>query len=192
MDFSSFLAAGGVERVAIVAAALLVGFWGYKLYIAGLQSDGEHRETFLRSGTGPGIVFMGVGCMLLLFVLFTGGIHLRNAGEAYLAASVEPLTDAGLAATPAPVEEPVWAEPESAAQIVAAEEAASAAQADAAPVEEVAAPVEEVIAEVEAADERAAVEETTVEFASSLELGGQITSLKSKNVTIEWSAPPED
>lgn len=69
----------GVERVVIAVGAIAFGYLGYKLYINGITrgtSEVEVKYSFVRfavSGTGPGLVFMTFGAVVLVTGLSTGG-----------------------------------------------------------------------------------------------------------------------
>lgn len=69
----------GIERILIVIAAVVFAYMGYLLF------DGGHKRGkalisvesgFMRatlSGTGPGLVFMGLGAFVLIYALAFGG-----------------------------------------------------------------------------------------------------------------------
>ena len=73
MDFVGYAALGGLERVTIVAGAIIIGYWGYRLYA------GEKAA---------GLVFMGLAVLVLVGALATGTSHLRSVGEGLQLASV--------------------------------------------------------------------------------------------------------
>jgi len=212
------MAAGGVERIAIVAAALLIVFWGYKLYAGGLRNQREAEgpngmQDFVRSGTGPGILFMGIGCTVLIITLMTGGTHLESAGEAYRSAGSVGVVD--IAPQPAPVDPPsvtvsapapaaatppaakaaldlVDAEPTAAPDAAAAAVVAEADTAEPSAIDE---PAEvATVAESAGATESAGAAEDAdeaLDFANSRELGGRIVSVKSERATLQWSGDGE-
>ena len=68
MDLLGYAAFSGIERVAIIAGALIVGYWGYRLY-------GRDKA--------PGLIFMGIACVVLIASLATGGSHMRSVGASY-------------------------------------------------------------------------------------------------------------
>ncbi len=173
----------GLERIAIIAAAMLIAYLGFRLFA---------------TARTPGLVFMGIACAVLFGALFTTGSHVEKLGASYQVAAASPAADATPAAQPAapaadvaaqvtdepadivsraPVEEagevaegPAPSEPiaEPAAEPVVLEEAVATAPAPAAPAEEV-------------------IEEPGATILSSEELGGRIMSVRSENVTLEWS-----
>ncbi|MGE0622316.1 MAG: hypothetical protein AB7I04_02875 [Pseudomonadales bacterium] len=183
MDFVGYAALGGLERVTIVAGAIIIGYWGYRLYA------GEKAA---------GLVFMGLAVLVLVGALATGTSHLRSVGEGLQLASVPaPETASAVPATEpeavtatepspsttTPVPAPTGAEaPESAATPAADAEPAAAARpaTDSDPAD--------------AAQEPAATETdltSPVRLATGAELGGRIVSVKSENVSLEWATQPE-
>ena len=68
MDLLGYAAFSGVERVAIIGGALVIGYWGYRLY-------GRDKT--------PGLIFMGIACAVLIASLATGGSHMRSVGASY-------------------------------------------------------------------------------------------------------------
>lgn len=70
----------GVERIIIVLAATFFAYLGYKLYIHGItatRSQIDFKSKFMKfavSGTGPGLVFMVFGAVVLVFSLVLGGV----------------------------------------------------------------------------------------------------------------------
>ncbi|MCZ6890257.1 MAG: hypothetical protein O7H39_17350 [Gammaproteobacteria bacterium] len=205
MDFLGYMAAGGVERIAIVGAALLVIYFGYKLYVSGLrqqiEEEGLTTQGFVRSGTGPGILFMGVGCTVLIIMLVTGGNHLRTAGEAYRAAGPVNTSDASDASDTPADQTPTLATMSMQTTVSEPEPIAVESDPFVAPAQPQQAedPVSEPEDVAVSNDETAVVEldppviEPTVEveFASSRELGGRIVQVKSENATLEWSGGGE-
>ena len=194
MDFLGYAVLGGFERVAIVGGAILIGYWGYRIY-------GRDKT--------PGLVLLGLACVVLVSALVTGGGHVRSVSEGIQlaslpeapAASVEPAA-AMAATTPQTAPEIPWADgqPASAAadSRVAADLRALAeplAESDA--VELAEAPAE--VVEAAASDTEAGVDqaldidtadeptENSLPLATGQELGGRIVSVKSANVSLEWS-----
>ena len=180
MDFVGYAALGGLERVTIVAGAIIIGYWGYRLY------TGEKKA---------GLIFMGLAVLVLVGALATGSSHLRSVGEGMQLASAPPVDttpppvpvapdtapfavpDAPAPASPDPVPEaapepPPEASADAADAMDAVEEPATAEQAT---PPELAQPSE-------------APAETVPRLATGQELGGRIVSVKSENVSLEWSS----
>ncbi len=75
---SHFWQWNGTHALAI-AAATIFGYWGYRLYVTGvsLQSAANLKASlplsikFDLSGTGPGILFMAFGAMVIMVALLT-------------------------------------------------------------------------------------------------------------------------
>lgn len=176
MDLLGIAALGGLERITIVFGAIVIGYWGFKLYTGGKNA---------------GVVFMGLSFVVLVGALATGGSHLKQVGEGVqLAALEQPAAAAQAEAESAPeVDMAAGAVPPVAANPDAIPEAAAETAADAA-VEstETPAPAAEpapAVAETEAAGTAAA---EIVRLATGQELGGRIVSVKSENVSLEWSS----
>ncbi len=188
MDFLGYAVLGGFERVAIVGGAILIGYWGYRIY-------GRDKT--------PGLVLLGLACVVLVSALATGGGHVRSVSEGIQlasipeapAASVEPAAAVAATTPPAAAEIP-WADGQPAS-------AAADSRAVAEPlVESAAIELAEVPAEVveaTASDTEAGVDqaldidtadeptENSLPLATGQELGGRIVSVKSANVSLEWS-----
>jgi hypothetical protein len=192
MDLLGYAALGGLERLTIVAGAVIIGYWGYRLYTAEKNA---------------GLIFMGLAVVVLVGALATGGSYLRSVGEGYQLASLP----AEAASEDSPfVEEPVPAAaaapeapeaPAAASPAVAPEAASAAAETAVEPSAEVAAeaaepPAPSVTADAPAASpvEPAAAEsaESPVRLATGAELGGRIVSVKSENVSLEWSTDSDE
>lgn len=185
MDLLGYAAIGGLERVAIVAGAVIIGYWGYRLYTTEKQ---------------VGLVFMGLAVLVLVGALATGSSYVKSVGEGYqlASASTAPATPAEVAQQP-PAEPDPATTPEgspfqdqqpghsSVAEITA--EPAEAADAESAP-EAATAPESRTEAEVAIApaefDDGPA--DAPVRLATGQELGGRIMSVKSENVSLEWSS----
>jgi hypothetical protein len=169
----------GLERIAIIAAAMLIAYLGFRLFA---------------TARTPGLVFMGVACAVLFGALFTTGSHVEKLGASYQVAAVTPAAEAPAAAQPAEAAVEVADEP---AQAVSEAPIADASEVSAAPApsepaaEPADAPVvlEEAVAVApEPAPEAVeAVDEPAPTILSSEELGGRIMSVRSENVTLEWS-----
>lgn len=201
MNLWEYLAFGGLERVLLIGAAILISYWGYHLYgkaqIAGLS-------------------MIAVAALLLLSVVLTSGQHQQSVSASLLAsntaamppspqppaaeamvADVVDAVDPQTAAVSAEefLQEPTVSVEGSASSDVAnspladksadksADESIDAAQsADSA----TAPPVAQTSAT--AASSESARIERLVPLASGSELGGRIVSVRSENVTLEWSA----
>ena len=70
----------GLERIFVVAAAALFGFLGYRLFLHGhtrgraVTSIDSAWAKFIFSGTGPGLIFMAFGAVVLVWSLASGGV----------------------------------------------------------------------------------------------------------------------
>jgi hypothetical protein len=185
MDLLEYAAFSGLERVAIIAGALVIGYWGYRLYV------GEKSA---------GLVFMALSCVVLLGALLTGTSHVRSVSESYQLASTQtaapslPLP----ASDPLPVEQVTSVEAPAAPDTIGvggeAEEPSPFVEPSPTP------PTGEPAAEVAAAEDivpptlEVPMPETAAEpvdsprrLATGQELGGRIVSVKSENVSLEWS-----
>ena len=69
----------GLERIAIIAAAMLIAYLGFRLFA---------------TARTPGLVFMGIACAVLFGALFTTGSHVEKLGASYQVAAVTPAADA--------------------------------------------------------------------------------------------------
>lgn len=207
MDLLGYAALGGLERLTIVAGAVIIGYWGYRLYTAEKNA---------------GLVFMGLAVVVLVGALATGGSYLKSIGEGYQLASLpadsveadSPFTEStepAVIAAPAepmasldeavamPAEPTAPAAPEPIAR-AAAEMSMADPSAGEAPVGEASAvgvaaaelPGADVPAAESAAAPGEAVEPTADDpprrLATGAELGGRIVSVKSENVSLEWSS----
>jgi len=154
----------GLERIAIIGGAMLVGFWGYRMFA---------------TDRTPALIFMGIACAVLFGALFTGGSHIKNVGESYqLATASGTAPDADLPQLPGPAPVDVAEAP-----------IAVVAEPEPAPLDEPAMePLEPFEPEETAAD--TAPPDTPApdiqDLLSSQELGGRIISVKSESVTLEW------
>jgi len=183
MDFLGALS--GLERIAIIGGAMLVGYWGYRMFA---------------SDRTPALVFMGIACTVLFGALFTGGSHLQNVGASYQLATASATNAA--TATEAGAELPPAEEAEVVDLVIAptvplshqdSHQDSHQETLDPAPL--IAAPAQET-ADALPAPAEAAVEQVAMatpaaneiqDLLSSLELGGRIVSVKSDAVTLEWS-----
>lgn len=185
MNLSEYLAFGGLERMLLIGAAILISYWGYHLYgkaqIAGLS-------------------MIAVAALLLMSLVLTSGQHQQSVSASLLASGTATLPPPAL--TPEAVVAEV-AEPLSAP--VVADEPAAASTAPDPITEPIAGPVAtdatpdsegsitadtdpEQVAQAEAgAGETPPTIERLVPLASGSELGGRIVSVRSENVTLEWS-----
>ena len=190
MDVLGYAALGGLERLTIVAGAVIIGYWGYRLYTAEKNA---------------GLIFMGLAVLVLVGALATGGSYLRSVGEGYQLASLPaeaPAAESPFAEPDAPGEAEAApdVEPAIAADVPAAAPEAATADAlepevsapDAAPPAPVDAPV---AAEAAVPDEETTAsdaETSPVRIATGAELGGRIVSVKSENVSLEWSSETDE
>lgn len=183
MDFLGYAALGGIERLTIVAGAVIIGYWGYRLYVAEKSA---------------GLVFMGLAVLVLVGALATGGSYVRSVGEGYQLASLPSGTPGTEAAEVADTGSP-FVENAETMPAVPAEPAAEPAATEADPAEivvaepelpaiaETAAPTADVTAAEEAVADQGAAP-SPVRIATGQELGGRIVSVKSENVSLEWSS----
>jgi hypothetical protein len=179
MDFLGALS--GLERIAIIGGAMLVGYWGYRMFA---------------SDRTPALVFMGIACTVLFGALFTGGSHLQNVGASYQLATAS-ATNAATASEAAAAELPPPGEAEEADVVdpIIAPTVPLSHQETLDPAPLIAAPAQET-ADALPAPAVAALEQVAMatpaaneiqDLLSSLELGGRIVSVKSDAVTLEWS-----
>ena len=74
----------GVERVLIIVGAIFFGYLGYKLYLHGITSSRSQVDfdskfmKFAVSGTGPGLLFMVFGAIVLVFSLVFGRVSSKE------------------------------------------------------------------------------------------------------------------
>jgi hypothetical protein len=197
MELLEYAAFSGLERVAIIAGALVVGYWGYRLYV------GEKSA---------GLVFMALSCVVLLGVLVTGTSHVRSVSESYQLASnrVAAPTLPVPASDPLPVGQATLVEPPEAPDapdliggdagepspfVEPSPTAPTGEQApEVATADDINPPTLEVAAPETAEPTRSASAEIAAEpvdsprrLATGQELGGRIVSVKSENVSLEWS-----
>ena len=171
MDLVGYAALGGLERVAIVAGAVIIGYWGYRLYTAGKSA---------------GLVFMGLAVLVLVGTLATGSSHVKSIGEGYQLASA-PRVAPEPPAAPAP--EPLLEPADSVTEGVAASEPSPfrdpivEVPAETTAEAPVASPGEAPVADTPELPEV----ESPPRLATGQELGGRIVSVKSENVSLEWS-----
>lgn len=187
MDLVGYAVLGSLERIAIVVGAVVIGYWGYRLYA------GEKNA---------GLVFMGLAVLILGGALATGASHegyqlatlpepaaTATAPEAVPASSVSQTAPVGVdpaaaASVPAPAEPSPYRTAPTDGAVTASEPVAQDVDASTAeePVAETVddAPVG-VVAEVSSPER----------IATGQELGGRIVSIKSENVSLEWSNDSE-
>ncbi|TNF85010.1 MAG: hypothetical protein EP301_10260 [Gammaproteobacteria bacterium] len=190
MDLLGYAALGGLERLTIVAGAVIIGYWGYRLYSAEKNA---------------GLIFMGLAVLVLVGALATGSNYLKSVTEGYQLASLPaeaPAAETSFAEADAPGEAEAAPDPEPAITVDMPAAAPEAVTADA-PEPEVSAPDAAPPAPVEApiaAEATVPSEETTaseseaspVRIATGAELGGRIVSVKSENVSLEWSSETDE
>jgi hypothetical protein len=169
MDFLS--AFSGLERIAIIGGAMLVGYWGFRLFA---------------TDRTPALVFMGIACAVLFGALFTGASHLKNVGESYQLATASPEVspvavevDQLTAAQPPPSADPILVTEET----IQATIEETIEETIAAAVEE---PADDAASQQAAAESGPALQ-TAPDLLSSQELGGRIVRVKSGSVLLEWS-----
>lgn len=69
----------GLERILVVVGAIIFGYLGYRLYVLGISGTqskvnfNSQLMKFAASGTGPGLLFMIFGAVVLVFSLALGG-----------------------------------------------------------------------------------------------------------------------
>jgi len=206
MDILGYAAFSGIERVAIIGGALIIGYWGYRLY-------GRDKT--------PGLIFMGIACAVLIASLATGGSHMRSVGASYQLAggASGPEADGELAGAEAselsgdvetadssqasPFQQPQTDAASNSAELAAdyspksgeaiTRTGGSDGQVETSVIgstEPEIVGVETPVASIEA--DPAPDSASEVALASSRELGGRIVSIKSESVTLEWSKENND
>ena len=183
----------GLERIAVIAGALVVGFWGYRMM-------GRERV--------PGLVFMGISCLVLGVVLITGNQRLSDAASIAVTSGADAATrsrqETRTVATPeasteladavgpvavAPAANAGPASSESGAAETAAIEPASALEGAPETSRASAAGTTSATAALDTPDTR---NDLGADLLSGQELGGRIVSIKSENVTLEWTPQREE
>ena len=185
MELLGYAALGGLERLTIVAGAVIIGYWGYRLYTADKNA---------------GLIFMGLSVVVLVGALATGGGYLRSIGEGYQLASLtsESSVVEGPAAADRAPSLAGTAEPSGPAALPTdqpspAVESAPVAELPEPPAVPMAEPVTVPVSEAppsiaEAEPPQAESAESPRRLATGQELGGRIVSVKSENVSLEWSS----
>jgi hypothetical protein len=173
MDFLS--AFSGLERIAIIGGAMLVGYWGFRLFA---------------TDRTPALVFMGIACAVLFGALFTGASHLRNVGESYQLATASPAVSPVAVEVEVEVDQLTAAQPPQSADPILMSEEMTEETVEETIEETIAAAIEEPADD--AASQQAAAEsgpalQTAPDLLSSQELGGRIVRVKSGSVLLEWS-----
>jgi len=165
MEFLS--AFSGLERIAIIAGAIFIGYWGFRLFA---------------TDRIPGLVFMGVACAVLIAVLVTGDEHVAS-----LRSSLQPVGET----IGEPVGESV-SKPEAAPESVASLPPA-APEATALPPPEATKAITESADDGSptALDATATAESEPEDILGGRDLDGRIISVKSENLTLEWAPPSE-
>ena len=84
MDSKLIIVMRIIKRIVIFMSATFIsclGYWLYKLNInkgrGNLQANSKLRDIML-SGTGPGLLFMAFGAIILLLGLLTGGGQIKE------------------------------------------------------------------------------------------------------------------
>ena len=167
MDFLG--AFSGIERVAMIGGAMLVGYWGYRM----LEKDRT-----------PALIFMGTSCVVLLGVLFTGGSHPNNGASDQPATAMPESTQADFANGVEPGNAVIWDD----SRAVTTESPDFATPAEQ-PPEPTMPPDEPAVEEVAAVPPE---RPESKDLLSNQELEGRIVSVKSDSITLEWSPPPEE
>lgn len=96
MDVFDFMFYRGIERWMVVLGGLIFGYWGYKLFLYGVNEghgklNAENQLFKIAfSGSGPGLFFMAFGALILVSSVLSTGIvtHkslLDNTGQSALA-----------------------------------------------------------------------------------------------------------
>jgi len=186
MNIGDYIALGGLERLLIIGAAILICYWGYRLY-------GRAQI--------PGLAMIAVSALVLMSVILTSEQHQQGVTAARIATStsepaatvamVQDQNGPAVSATDLETVEPTPGE-----VIDAAQGSPTATDADVDKLEPMQEPVvSEVALETDdtamTADDGPEVTapiERLVPLASGQELGGRIVSVRSENVTLEWSA----
>jgi hypothetical protein len=203
MNLWEYLAFGGLERVLLIGAAILISYWGYHLYskaqIAGLS-------------------MIAVAALLLMSVVLTSGQHQQSVNASLLSANtpsspsspqpviadpvIAEVLEAAALDTPAAPQTPAALTEESATYSTTMTETSIDTDASSSPfvdesmtADELTTPeiaptlAQNMPTDAEpAASSQAPRIERLVPLASGSELGGQIVSVRSENVTLEWSA----
>ena len=164
MEFLS--AFSGLERIAIIAGAIIVGYWGFRLFA---------------SDRTPGLIFMGIACAVLVAVFATGGHHVQSVSSS-LQTATNPAPPPEAEAT-AGSPQHVQAQPDPQPPAEADEQIADAA-GDVTAAQDLAEVDGEAAAAIEAQPQ-------ANDILGARDLGGRIVSVKSADVTLEWT-PPSD
>ena len=197
MGFLEYVALSGLERVAIIVGAVVIGYWGYRLYSAEKKA---------------GLAFMAMACLVLLGALVTGNSHVKSISEGMQMASA-PLTPEAPepvllmtpeSMTPEPVPQPLAVSADFDSPLPAEEAAPPAGEAvPAAPgpaphsptdtdATAATAPVPLPVRDDELNDTTpssttAESSDVPARIATGQELGGRIVSVKSETLSLEWS-----
>jgi hypothetical protein len=182
MNLMDYLAFGGLERLLLIGAAILITYWGYHLY-------GRAQIA--------GLTMIAVAALLLMSVVLTSGRHQQTVNANLLAALPAPAPAAEPTLTVQPparevsagpvsgiMEQTISSDPDGPFVASAAAPAVTAAGADT-PAADTSASIDNSAPADAAEPDRI---ERLVPLASGQELGGRITSVRSENVTLEWSA----
>ncbi len=181
METWNYLTFGALERLVIIAAAMVIGYWGYRIFPRSQRS---------------GLSLIVAATVVLLGALLTAERHLQSVNASLIAAASPPpsppsLTSRTAPTSPAPVTASAAA-PDSAPRLPHPAPLVPQAVADnPAPAE----PAGPAIRTTDAAPLQAPPEQPEddervprlMPLASGQELGGRITSIRSENVTLEWS-----
>ena len=198
MDILGYAAFGGLERIAIIAGAMLIGYWGYRLYSAERPA---------------GLAFLGVACVMLFGALLTGGSHVRSVSEGLQIASTRPVESTPQTDPASSIEDTAVAGADltdADAQVAVGPDSAGTPAVDAD------APIAPDAPDSGESSQTAITTDTTTPgaataadggvggsldedladrrqpLATAQELGGRILSVKSDQVSLEWSPATRD
>jgi hypothetical protein len=183
MDQLGIVLLASLDRIAVVAAAVAIGYWGYRLYAAEKQM---------------GLVFLVLAVVLVAGVLVTGGSYLRSMGDSVRIAQSTPPPPAEAPAPPTAAPVPVAAgtpvdAPEDDEAMDAPDTTVPAAVvagsrvATVTPVQTAPPAAADMATAADATAESDEQPQSAPRLATAAELGGRITSIRSENVSIEWS-----
>lgn len=163
----------GLERIAIIGGAMLMAYWGFRLFAI---------------SRAPGYIFMGLGAALLVGTLMTGSSQLSSPGASQLPVAADQDATPEAEAQPAdrrrsPITEPRT--PSETGDPDEAEQQTLIAEVETQVEDDTASATSDAVA---TADDALELETpATTLLLSSEALGGRIVSVKSEQVTLEWS-----
>lgn len=177
MDLMGLVLLASLDRLAVVAACVAIGYWGYRLYAAEKQM---------------GLVFLGLAVVILVGVLVTSASHVRSIGDSARLAQAQ---------APEPVTAPLPPRATRVAVLPGTPVDPDTSDGIVPPSIE---PVNRVASVAPVANEPTTGRATTPAPADSEpdappasaprlatveELGGRVMSIRSEGVSIEWSTP---